>query len=390
MAAPAATATAAAPAAPNLPFTVASHLNSRQAFQVNANLGAAPVTPAGTPVPVTAVGFVVGIRMEVTGVIAGGTPAFLADAPWNVFQTIQVKNAGGQALIYSIDGYALMVMNKFGGQGAGLASPTKESADPRNGKQYSAVAASGFHFFLELPFDIDRSSGLGAVPALASNRAYMVEITLNPILSVFSATTPPTSVAVTIDASVVYWDQPVAVTDTGVTQGTAPWGVDLNADQVTTSIWVSEFPSVQPGTNNIRLVNVGYIIRTMIFILRATSTNARDDADWPNIFEQFFDGFQRLRFKKTEWQDYMTRTFNLQAASFDVANGLEQGVYVLPYAVFAGGDSGSPENSRAQLVWSEDSTLIQNKFSDFGASVGKLQVLLQQISTPNVGYVYNK
>jgi hypothetical protein len=384
------TAPATAPAVPpQVPFTVAAHLNSRQAFQINAALGAAPVTPAGTPVPLTAVGFVVGVRMEVSCTCSGGTPAFLADGPFNVFQTVQVKNAGGQNLIYSINGYALMVINKFGGQGAGIVAPTKESADPRANRQYSAVAATGFHFFLDLPFDIDRSSGLGAIPALASNKAYQIEIVLSPILGVWSATTPPTVANVTIDASVIYWDEPVSITQGGVTQGTAPWGIDLASDQVTTSMWLSEFPAISAGTQTPKLVNVGAIIRNIIFILRNAS-GARDDTVWPAIFEQYIDTFLRLRLKKTEWQDAMCRWYNLQAASFDVANGLEQGVYVLPYHVMAGGDAGSPENSRAQLLWTEDTTTLQHKFADFQAGATTLQILVEQISTPNAAYVFNQ
>jgi hypothetical protein len=371
-------------------------MNGRQAFQINAALGAGPVTPAGTPVQIAAVGFPTGIRMEVTGVATGGAPAFLPDAPFCVINSIQVKNAGGQNLIYNITGYALMVLNKFGGQSAGLVSPTKESADPRNNRQYSAVAATGFHFFLDLPFDIDRSSGLGAIPALAANRAYVIEVSLSPILNVYSATTPPTAVAVTIDAYVWYWDAPVSPTPSGVTQGTSPAGIDLVNDQVTTSLWLSEFPSIAPGTSFPRMVNVGNILRNLIFIARNQTAgggggaNLRDDTTWPGIFEQYVDSFLRLRLKKNEWQDAMARWFNLQASSFDVANGLEQGVYSLPYHVFAGGDSGSPENSRAQLLWTEDSTLIQHKFNDFAANIGQLQLLTQQISTPNAGEIYNK
>jgi len=97
-----------------------------------------------------------------------------------------------------------------------------------------------------------------------------------------------------------------------------------------------------------------------------------------------------LRFKKTEWQDFMVRAYQYFAAAFDVAGGLETGVYVIPFHVLAGGTAGEVSNSRAQLLPTEDGTLIQFQMNDVGASGASLQVLTQSIATPDPRLVFSK
>lgn len=380
--------TATKVAAPAIPFNVASRVNIRQAFQVPAtNLASSStVTPAGVPIQLPAVGYPKSLRLEVTIDGTGGSPSFTKDAPWNVFSNISLKNSAGQQLLASMGGYSWFLINKFGGNEQGLAAASGASADPRNGRQYTATAPDA-HFFLDIPFEFDAASGLGAIPAMASNRSYLLEVTLASITDVYGVTTPPTSVTVTIDASVIYWDAPMAVTANGVSQGTEPFGMNLAADFTTTAIWQSEFPTIASGAQLPRSNNQGNTIRNMILVLR-NSSGARSDSIWPAVTQFFFNNYPQLRLKKTEWQDFMARTYQYFASSFDVATGLEEGVYVLPFHVLAGGVAGGVQNSRAQLLPTEDGSLLQFQMNDVGSGVGSLQILTQSIATPDPRIIF--
>lgn len=381
--------TAPAQVAPAIPFSVASRINQRFAFEFTAALGAAVVTPAGIPFQLPAVGYVKSLRLEFTTTHSGGSPSFTADAPWNFISNVALKNSAGQQIIPASNGFSLYCMNKYGGVNTGMASGVGQAADPRYGRQFSAVAATGTHFFLDIPFEFDASTGLGAIPALASNRSYLIELSFNTIAGVFGVTTPPTTVNITVNASIVYWDTPSAMTEGGVSQGTEPAGMNLDADVTTTAFWLSEFPPVAPGAQTPRSNNVGNTIRTLILILR-TSAGARTAADWPAIFTLLVNNYPQLRFKLTEWQDAMTRWYQYNAAAFDAAGGLDTGVYVIPFHLLAGGTTSDPSNSRAQLLPTEDSTFIQFQMNDIGATGAQLQVLTQAIASPDLRNIFSK
>jgi len=371
-------------AAPALPFTLASRASSRQSFQLpNVALASAALTiPPNTPVQVPAVGYLKNLRLEVTLTPTGGAPTLSADAPWNIFQNISVKNSAGQPLIAPITGYELYLINKYGGHPAGLTSAVGTSGDPKNTRQYSAPAGvQPLHFFLDLPFEFDPSSGLGAIPALASNRSYQVELTLNALTTIY--TSAPTSAVVTIDVTADYWDVPVSQTPAGSVQETEPYGLG------TVSLWQKETPIVAPGQQLIRSNNVGNVIRNLILVTR-TAAGARTDADFPGIMELYLDNNPNIRFKKTEWQDFMARAYGYTATALDAVNGLDTGVYVFPFHLLAGGLAGDPSNSRAQLLMTLDATLLQFKGDSFGASISTMTVLTEAVAADNPAFIYSK
>lgn len=368
-----------------LPFTIASRVSERQSFSIpNVALSsAAPTTPAGTPVQIPAVGYLKALRLEVTLTNSGGTPTYQADAPFNLIQNITFKNSAGQNLVAPLTGYEWYLVNKYGGMGAGITSGVGRLSDAKVGRQYSAIAASGAHFFLDIPLEIDPSTGLGAIPALASNRSYQFEIQLAAISTVFTATTPPTAASVTIDASAIYWDVPVATTPGGASQATEPFGLG------TLSLWQKENPPLAPGEQLTRSNNTGNVIRNLVLVLR-TAAGARTDADWTSVFELFIDNNPMLRFKKTEWQDNLVRWFGYDAAALDGVGGLDTGVYTIPFHLLAGGMSGDPANSHAQYLATLDATLLQLKGYNWGASASQLTILTQAVASPNTAFIYSK
>jgi hypothetical protein len=368
-------------AAPVLPFTIASRVSRRQSFQLsNIPLQSSTVTtPAGAPVQIPAVGWAKNIRLEVTATITGGTPSFTADAPFNLIDHVTFRNSAGQNLVAPLSGIEWYYANKYFANGQGLTSGVGRLSDAKVGRQYAATAASTIHFFLDIPFEFDPQMALGALPVLASNRAYQLEVALSSITTVFGVTTPPTAVSVTIDASINFWDLPNG------SDATEPFGVN------TLSIISKENPALSSGDQLTKITNTGNVIRNILLIAR-TSAGVRDDADFPNTSELYLDNNPLLRYKKTEWEDDMIRQYGLEAASKDAANGLDSGVYVIPFHLYGGGLAGDPSNVRSQLLATLDATQLQFKGYQWGAGIagGQLTIITQSISSPNSAFIYSK
>ncbi len=367
--------------APTLPFTIGSRLSRRQSFQLSniALQSSAVTTPAGAPVQVPAVGWAKNIRLEVTATITGGTPSFTADAPFNIIDHITFRNSAGQNLVAPLSGIEWYYVNKYFGNGQGLTSGVGRLSDAKVGRQYTATPATTIHFFLDVPFEIDPQMALGTLPLLASNRSYQLEVALSSIATVFGATTPPTSVSVTIDASINFWDLPNG------NDASEPFGVN------TLSIISKENPGLSTGDQLTKITNTGNVMRNILLIAR-DNTGVRNDAAWPATSELYLDNNPMIRFKKTEWEDDMIRQYGLEAAAKDAANGLDSGVYNIPFHLYAGGLNGDPSNARSQLLATLDATQLQFKGYGWGAGVsgGQLTIISLAISSPNSAFIFSK
>lgn len=371
-----------ATAAPAVPFEVASQYSTRPSFQspvVNLQ-GAAPSLL--TPFQIPAVGYLEGLLLEVTITSTGGTtPLTTADGPFNVIQSINFRNAAGVNLISPVTGYQLYLINKYGGQVLG----TGEYADAKVGRFTTsgpgvAPAASG-SFFLWLPLGIDAAEAYGAVPALASNANYQVEMTLAAASTVSSGA--PT-MTVQVNATAHYFDVPASVDEQGIAQANVPPGTPV------ASIWQVEQPTVSPGTALVQSYNVGNFISDHILVLR-NSAGARIEANgWPNLLELYLDNQPRFSLRKSEFEFLMSRWFHLNATTKDAAGALDTGVFVLPYHALLGSESGDPANTRAQILPTLNATLLQFRAQDFGSAVSKLEIITNSISTTNSAFLYSK
>ena len=352
-------------AGPALPFSIASRKMSRFSFNVGTvAMQAATPTPV-SPIQIPAVGYLSHINLEVTVTGTGGTtPAFTADAPFNVLQAVEFKTAAGNDIIAPYTGYQLMLANKYGCQFA-----EAPNSDPRSGRQYSATAPSA-HFFLAVPLEIDSRNGLGAIPALASNRSYQLSLTLAAISTVLSG--GPT-VNVSITGTAYYWSEPPAQTQTGVAQQTSPTGVG------TLSQWQIEMPAVTPGDKYIKSNNVGNVLRTLIFTLRNSAGARIDTNGWPAVSEIYLDNEPMFYLTQNEWEDMMTKWYGFSAAGKDVVQGLDTGVYVLPFHALAGNRAGDQNNDRTQYLPTLDASQLQIRGTSFGSAVSTLEILTNSV-----------
>ena len=353
------------PAAPALPFNIASRQMTRFSFTTGIiNAAAANPVPI-SPIQIPAVGYLSHLNLEVTVTGTGGTtPAFTADAPFNVLQAIEFKTSAGNDIIAPYTGYQLYLANKYGCQYA-----QAPMSDNRLSRQYSATAPSA-HFFLQVPLEIDARTGLGAIPALASNRSYQLALTLAAISTVVSGAP---GVTVQVNGTAYYWSEPPATTQAGVVQATAPAGVG------TLSQWQIEMPPLTPGDKYIKSNNVGNVLRTLIFTLRNSAGARIDTNGWPGVSEIYLDNEPLFYLTQNEWEDDMVKWFGLTANAKDVAQGLDTGVYVLPFHALTGGVAGDSGNTRTQLLPTVDAAQLQIRGTAWGSAVSTLEILTNSV-----------
>ena len=362
--------------APSLPFVIASRKMTRFSFTTGTTtLQAAAPTPL-SPVQIPAVGYLSHINLEVTVTGVGGTtPAFTADAPFNALQSVEFKTASGNDIIAPVTGYQLYLCDKWGAQ-----FTEAPFCDNRVGRQYSAVAPSA-HFFLQIPLELDVEAAFGSIPALASNRSYQLALILAAVSTLVSGAP---GVTVTINGTAYYWSEPPQQTQSGVIQQTAPNGLG------SLSQWQIEMPPVTPGDKYIKSNNVGNVLRTLIFCLRNAAGARIDAAGWPGVCELYLDNEPIMYLTANEWEDLMCKWFQFGAATKDVAQGLDTGVYVIPFHALAGAVAGNPHNSRSQLLPTLDASQLQLRGTSFGANASTLEIITNSVVPTSSQVLFGK
>ena len=355
-------------AAPSLPFPIGSRRMSRFSFTTGVvNMAAAAPVPISM-IQVPAVGYLAHLNLEVTIATTSTGLTFNADAPFNALAMVEFKTAAGNDIIVPITGYQLYLANKYGCQFSGA-----PFSDAKASRQYTAVTGTNgsAHFFLQIPLEIDSRTALAAVPALASNRSYQVQITLAAISTVFGGTVSAGTVS--INGTAHYWSEPPATTQNGISQATAPDALG------TLSQWQVEQPPLTPGDKYIKSNNTGNVLRTLIFTLRNSSGARIDTNGWPGVSEVYLDNEPMFYLTQNEWEDLMVKWYGFDATAKDAAKGLDTGVYAIPFFALASNDQANDQQPRNQYLPTLDASQLQIRGTAWGSAVSTLEIITHSV-----------
>lgn len=395
-AAPTVTQTPATPtqaAAAAIPFRRASRKKADFAFSAPASpvtLGAAPVTLS--PIAIPADGFLSYIELEVTITAAtnAAAVAFTGDAPFNVLSQVYLSNSAGSEILVPITGYQLYLINKYG-----LVGFDAPWSDPRSYNDTLTVSGAGStggsaSFTLRVPLEIDPATGFCAIPNLASNRSYMLNLQLAALGTVYT-TAPTNAPTVSIRGVAYYWTQPLAQTpsQTPVPQEQAPLG------DGSISAWRYEPIVINAGDKILKSNNVGNVIRTIIFTLR-NGSGARDDADFPATSQILYNGdpiYNQLT--PRQWRRIMSQVYGYgqQTAAGgglpaqDQAGGQDTGVYVWSDMLAETGHCRASAPRDQYLTTVQEANLSYHGTS-FGAGAATFEVLSNLISPVSASALY--
>lgn len=280
--------TTAPPPTPNAPFVRLSRKAFNRGYALAGSAFGALVNQPIKPVGGWTRNLLLTVQ-AVGGVGGGATVAITADAPWNVIQTLLLRDPLGQPIL-NVDGWSLFEIQKYSGQ----CGQDRFTADVTQLPSFSAVAvgagASGnFTFKHLLPFELD-SSGYCSLSSL--NAAANIQLDIQYAASGTVYSTPPATTVPTLTTTVeqAFWAAPVGNPTLGPPDpgASAQW---TKAGGQTTV----------PSATNVLIASPrkGTWIHTLILVLR-DSTGARVDAypltdltyqidGVPVIIEQFSD-----------------------------------------------------------------------------------------------------
>lgn len=369
-----------------IPFTRAARKKSRKIGDYGPY-----VLGAGTqqlpPIQIPANGYIRRLILDVTATAAGNaaTVAFQNDAPFNVVQSLSVQAANGDSLWNPLDGFAWYAVHKYG------AFNCNGAKDPLWDPTYSRTTGAGatggsFHFQLEIPFEFDARDGAGALPNMAANQSFQLNLILNTLGQIYS-TAPTAAPSVSISITAEYWAAPAETNAQGVPQQTAPRN-NLLVSQVLTAN-----PVVVPNTDQtIQLPNVGNVIRWLLFIARGAG-GARTDADWPTVMQLLVNNDMWNYLTKNNWRRAMAIQYGMfgGVATAPTVNQLDTGVWC--YTEFmndgsAGDNEVSSAANRDLMLVTGSGTALNIEAQNWGAGIASLQVITNSLKVPDTSSFY--
>jgi hypothetical protein len=293
-------------------------------YQQAVTLSAATQTmPQYSPTPNA---YIRGLWVQAVGVSTGNSAsvAFTADAPWIVFSQIVFQDANQKPIVGPLNGYQLLIVNKYGGY--------QYNDDPRASAIYSVTTGSGsgggsFTFVLYVPLEIVARDTLGSLQNKSASSAFQFLLTVNTEANVYS-TAPTAAPTVTVTIHEDGYVQPKNTDSMGQPFKQAPPQLG------TTQYWTVGTYNALNGSQQVQLTQgLGYPIRNLVAVNYdvSNSTRATGDTDWPTSTSFIFRGTTFWNCTKTMWKDQMSRQYGFTSTTADSANGLENGVYALPF-----------------------------------------------------------
>lgn len=321
--------------------------------QTNAN-----VTNGGNlpPWPLQATGWLRGLYLLVQGTgLTAGTVA--ADAPFNIFSSIELDDVNNEAIFGPFDGYTAFLTNKYGGY-IWADDPATQSIFSVSG----TTSTNNFTFVLYIPLEIVERDPLGLVASVNNTASLTLKMSLNPTATVFATPTGTLSVRVRGSQS-FYWEPKKA------DQQGRPISPEPPASG-TTQYWTQGSIGIAgSGTINQGLpTGLGYLFREYLLMLRdATGSRANGETNWPDplIGLKFEANMLRSNFSKLLWQQQMSAMYGYTNPTADMRSaggtpGKENGVYVLNWNNDFFQQNPGSETRRSYLPTSAGSNFIFN------------------------------
>lgn len=251
--------------------------------------------------PLTAVpGFLRGviIKLQASGGTGANVPTLSADGPYNAISQFTLRDASGQPIYPSIDGFGLYLINLYSGQ-AGQAGDQNPAALPSWSATVvtSGSGAGNFTFKLYAPLEFN-SSAYGSLPADNSAELPKLLVQFAGAGTVYG-TQPSTLPTLTLTIEQEYWTVPNNMPDL------APYDVGASAQ------WILSTSGQNPPSNAYMRVldqGVGQFVHTKIYVYR-DSNNARQDF-FPSSIEWWVDQFQYRLELNDDRYDRMGRMFS--------------------------------------------------------------------------------
>lgn len=255
-----------------LPFTASAHEHVENAFTTTVTQTAA--IQVLNPIDIPAYGYMRHLVLEI--VATGGTGGTIAaDGPWNIIQSVAIRDVNGANIVGPIDGYALYWANVVGGYAF--------NNNPVNLPSFVGTAPNP-SFQIRVPIEISARDALGALANQNSAANYKLDLSINSVANAYSVAPSPLP-TYTIKGWLEAWTVPAASSNRNEPQAQVPPLLG------TGQFWSSSTRSILVGANTIGMTRVGNLIRNVVLIAR-DATGVRVDTVLPDPVQFNWDGNQ--------------------------------------------------------------------------------------------------
>lgn len=207
------------------------------------------------PIDVKAYDYMRSILVTVTTTTKGGaTGTAQADAPFNIFTNMAVKQPNGQTMYQVSSGYNAAMIQKYGFY--------RNYGDPRSDPDFM-LNGSWASFAVRIPFELDLRDALGALPNKDAAAPFSLELTLNTLTNVFGSG-QGTSPTLKVEAWLEAYDQPPTTLNGQMVQTTPP---NMN----TLQRWTEQNITMSTGQFDARVRKLGNYLRMILPIMRNSS-----------------------------------------------------------------------------------------------------------------------
>lgn len=267
-------------------------------------------------------GYAKGYRLLTSGtggVNASTGPTVSADAPWNLHQLVQMKDAFGTQLITGPGYVAGFEVPLYSGQ-FGTDEMRSPAASPQQTVYNTTGSATGTSWQFSTYFPFEFAKAYGTISGANAALLPVLQINMAPASALFTANAPGTAMTwtETLDSD-FYW-LPSAPTD--------PPGLG------TTCQWIYQPSNPTIPTNASQLVQLprlgGYL--TVLILEMRDSTGARVDA-FPSRPKVLVDGVPLIDTLFTTWQEDLAISMQIGAVNAPVvsaASGTQSGTIQTP------------------------------------------------------------
>ena len=326
------------------------------------------------PIDVKAYDYMRALLITVTNTANGGaTGTAAADAPFNYFTNVAVKQPNGQTMYQVSSGLHGALIQKYGYY--------REFSDPRNDPIF-LVTGSSATFAFRIPFELDLRDALGALPNKDAAAPFTLELTLNTLTNVFGSG-QGTSPTFTVEAWLEAYDQPPTMLNGQPVQTTPP---NMN----TLQRWTEQNITMSTGQFDARVRKLGNYLRLLIPIMKNSSgarivTNGWADPAQIVLDEDVKDNLSQGDWQRRIWEIWgyggiqpgtaaTLGTASSIAVQIDSPQGADTGVWPIPYFV-DGRDHTENVNFYLPTIESED-YLVRGSW---GSAVSKLVMLVCEV-----------
>lgn len=303
----------------------------------------------------------------------GATGTAQADAPFNIFTNVAVKQPNGQTMYQVSSGLHAAYIQKYGYY--------REYGDPRADPNF-VVTGSSATFAFRIPFELDNRDALGALPNKDAAAPFTLELTLNTLTNVYGSG-QGTSPTFTVECWLEAYDQPPTALNGQPVQTTPP---NMN----TLQRWTEQNITMSTGQFDARVRKLGNYLRMLIPISKNSSgvrivTNGWADPVQIVLDEDVKDNISQADWQRRIWEYWgygaiqsgtaaTLGTASSIAIAIDSPYGADTGVWPINY--FSDGrDHTENVNWYLPTIESEDYMLR----GSWGSAVSKLVMLVCEV-----------